>query len=281
MKEMIDCFCVIIDTVKLFSPCTLISMAIEPFISAMLNIHVNRLYQSKEPDILMCILFKIAYDYISCIVHQSLFSNNVRLMTMELKLRMYQAKIHCGVSIPGCNLKQHQDLFDDIQKLHDFLFVLPIFWSSIINFSVNIFMMDVNSAYPIRFIFTIICVVMCGILTYLNDASLYENTKPNPKTIIRLNESNYVKIKLSMGCQIDSYFNINKVKKQLKQQQKQKYGIILINIIIAYISLSTNNIAQLNSFGNISWMIGHLADNFKSIYYYTYMSEFLSLCKQM
>ncbi len=281
MDKVFDCLRVILDTVSLFSPYVLTSMAIEPFISAMLNIHVNRLYQSKEPNIINCLLFKIAYDYISCIIHQNLFSANVRLMTMKLKIRMNLAKIRCGVSIPGFNLKQHKDLFEDIQKLHDFLFVLPILWSSSVNFTVSIFMMDVKSAYPVRLIFTIICIGMCCILTYLSDASLFENSNQNPKKITSLYDSEGVKLRIAMGAQIDDQSNILKTIKQQKQQQQQKYGMIIINIIIAYISLSTNNIAQLNSFGNISWMIGYLADNLKSIYYYTYMNEFLTLCKYM
>ncbi len=281
MKELYDCGHVILQTITLFTPFKLAAMGVLPLISAMLNIYVNRYVQSDKKDILTCILLKLAYDYITSIVHQNLFSTNVRLMTMQLKIRMNEAKIRCGVPIPGYNLKQHQDIFEDIQKLHDFLFVLPILWSSTVNFTVSIFMMDVKSAYPVRLIFTIICISMCGILTYLSDASLFENTKPNPITITKLGDSNYVRIKLSMGCHIDNQFNLNKTIRQQKQQQQQKYGMIIINVIITYISLSTNNIAQLNSFGNISWMIGHLADNFKSIYYYTYMNEFLTLCKQM
>lgn len=50
---------------------------------------------------------------------------------------------------------------------------------------------------------------------------------------------------------------------------------------MTYICISSNNIAQLIAFGNISWMIGSLASNIKSIYYYTYMHDFISLCKCM
>jgi energy-coupling factor transporter ATP-binding protein EcfA2 len=202
-------------------------------------------------------------------------------MSTRLINRINIAKINCGVPIPGINLKQHQDLMDDTSKLRDFLTLLPIFWSSIVNFSVSIYMMNINTIYPVRFLFSLLCLTMCGILTYFTDISLYENTKPSPTSVIKFHDSNYAQLKISMGCKLDINFEEEKRKLRDKQRDIQKYVIIMINIIMTYISLSFNNIAQLIAFGNISWMIGCLADNIKSVYYYTYMNDFISLCKCM
>lgn len=273
------CFNVILSTLSLFPPIKLVSMIIVPFVSAILNVHVNNILQEKDKDIFNCILYKVILDYISCILQQQLYSSDVRIMYNKLLTRINISKIQCGVPIPGVNLKQHQDLIEDSSKLQDFLFLLPIFWSSIVNFSISIYMMKIDSVYPVRFLFAMLCITMCGFLTYLTDASLYENTKPLPKSVIKFNDSNYAQLKMSMGCNLDVKFEENKQKMRDKQRNKQTYVIIIINIIMTYISISSNNISQLVAFSNISWMIGCLADNIKSIYYYTYMDDFITLCK--
>jgi ABC-type cobalamin/Fe3+-siderophores transport system ATPase subunit len=275
------CIRVIIETLSLFQPIKLVSMIIIPFASAFLNVHINNLLQKEVKDIPTCLVFKLCQDYVSWILQQRLYSSDIQILSNELITRLNIAKIYCGAPIPGINLKQHQDLIDDTSKLRDFLSLLPIFWSSIVNFSVSIYMMDIKSVYPVRFMFSVLCITMCGILTYFTDASLYENTKPSSGIVTKLTDHNNVHTKMSLGCHIDINFEANKQKMKNQQRNIQTYVIIFINMIMTYISLSSNNIAQLMAFGNISWMIGCLADNIKSIYYYTYMQDFISLCKCM
>lgn len=280
MNKSSTCIEVIIETLSLFPTIKLASMLMIPFISAYLNVNVNKLLQEKEEkDIFTCLLFKIVQDYVSSILQQKLYSSDIQIMATGLIRRINIAKIHCGVPIPGVNLKQHQDLMDDQSKLRDFLCLLPIFWSSIINFSVSIYMMDIKSVYPVRFLFSLLCFSMCCILTYFTDHSLYENTKPKPKSVVKFHDDKYAQLKMSMGCNLDVKFEEEKQKMRNKQRNIQTYVIIMINTMMAYICLSSNNIAQLIAFGNISWMIGCLANNIKSIYYYTYMNDFISLCK--
>jgi ABC-type cobalamin/Fe3+-siderophores transport system ATPase subunit len=256
-------------------------MIIIPFASAFLNVYINNLLQKEVKDIPTCLVFKLCQDYVSWILQQRLYSSDIQILSNELITRLNIAKIYCGAPIPGINLKQHQDLIDDTSKLRDFLSLLPIFWSSIVNFSVSIYMMDIKSVYPVRFMFSVLCITMCGILTYFTDASLYENTKPSSGIVTKLTDHNNVHTKMSLGCRIDINFAANKQKMKNQQRNIQTYVIIFINMIMTYISLSSNNIAQLMAFGSISWMIGCLADNIKSIYYYTYMQDFISLCKCM
>jgi ABC-type cobalamin/Fe3+-siderophores transport system ATPase subunit len=188
------------------------------------------------------------------------------------------SKIKCGIPIPGVNQKQHKDLTDDSFKLREFMYVIPMLWSSIISFAISIYNLNIDTQYPIRFMFSVFCILMCVILTYLTDVSLYEKTKPNPKSITKFDDSNYVRMKISMGCDIDTEFENNKRKKMEAQQNIQKYVICGINLIITYISLIGKDIAQLHAFSNISWMLGSLADNLKSFKYYKFVSEFLTIC---
>lgn len=270
---------VILKTLALFTPIKLVSMLIIPFISAFLNIHVNNLLQKEDKDIIVCLFFKIILDYVSFILQQKI--SNTNNLANKLITKINIAKIQCGVPIPGINLKQHQDLLEDSSKLRDFLSLLPIFWSSFVNFSINIYMMEINSVYSVRILFSILCIIICGILTYLTDASLYESSKPSPKSVIRFNDSNYAQLKMSMGCNLDINFEERKQLSRSKQRNIQTYFMIFINATMTYISLSSNNISQLFAFSNISWMISFLANNIKSIYYYTYMNEFISLCNCM
>ena len=70
-----------------------------------------------------------------------------------------------------------------------------------------------------------------------------------------------------------------KKKKREEQQNIRKVCVCFVNTIITFLSLIYKNKGQLHSFGNISWMLGCLADNLKSLLYYEYIEEFISLTK--
>ncbi len=283
-NTIINCIKVCIEVLWLFPIIKRVGIIIVPIISSLLNIHINNILLDTNSDIINCILFKGLYDYISLFVINNVFYNQVRIMNDALQLRLNMAKIHCGTPIPGINQKQYKDLTDDSSKLRDFLFVIPMLWSSIINFCISIYFMGPNVLsesnsliYPIRFMFFVACIIMCGVLSYMTDASLYEKTKPSSNSVTKFEDSSYVKMKLSMGCVMDTKHEINKKNKISKQQDVQKYVVIIMNLIITYISLINKNIGQFHSFGNISWMLSCLADNIKSLQYYTYINEFITL----
>jgi len=275
----INCIRVIIKTLSFFPPLKLFGLIIIPFICAFLNNHINNILIKDDKNIITCLFFKVLSDYIHSIIQHSVFYSLIRLMNIRLKNRLQIAKIYCGVTIPGIILKEYDDLIDDQTKLKDFLFVLPMFWSFIVNFSITIYMMKISSKYPIRSLFSIFCILMCGLITYLTDSSIYENMKPSVLTIFKLNDARFVHLKMSMGCLIDTNFEENRYYKIQKQHDIQKYIIICINFLTTLISLLSNNIGQIHSFGNISWMIGCLADNIKSLQYYTYMDKFIIICE--
>jgi ABC-type cobalamin/Fe3+-siderophores transport system ATPase subunit len=279
LSSVILCINTSIDTILMFSFLRIIGLLITPFISSLLNIHVNHLLATQSENIMLCICFKAIYDYFSWFVQSNISYKQVRIMCESLLLRLNMSKIKCGVTIPGINQKQHKDLLDDTSKLYDFLYILPMIWSAIINFGIVIYNMNTSDLYPIKTLFTLLCIIMCGILTYLVDPTVYEKTKPNPKSVTKFTDSQYVKMKLSMGCILDTEFENKKRKKIETQQDIQKYVILSINLIITYISLCSKSLGQLYAFSNISWMIGNLADNIKSLQYYTYMKEFIEFTK--
>lgn len=201
------------------------------------------------------------------------------MMYHKLILRLNMAKINCGVPIPGINQTQHKELREDDNKLSEFLFVIPFTWSFIITFAISIYKLEEIAEYPIRLIFTIFCIFVCCLMMYVNDPSLYLNTKSDGKTITTFGDSNIVAMKVSMGFIMDINYELNKKYKQEHQQEIQKYIICLINFVILLISLLCKKISQIHSFERISWMLGCLADSIKSLQYKDYVKEFITLCE--
>lgn len=272
-----SCLYMIYKSLILLDIIPLIGFILIPIISSLMNIHINSLLTKSDVDIIICLIYKLIYDYINIIVINKVTYRQINIMSQTLKLKLEMATVHCGSPIPGINQKQLKDLMLDTSKLRDFLFIIPIFWNSFVSFTISIYFMDNYNGYPIRFMFIIFCIIMISLLSYLTDLSLYEKTKTNSKSITKFDDSSYVKTKLSMGCKLDTDFEINKTKLIEVQQNKQKYVVLITNLIITFISLVNKNIGQIHSFSSISWMLGCLADNLKSLKYYTYYEEFTNL----
>ena len=272
-----SCLYMIYKSVILLDIIPLIGFILIPIISSLMNIHINSLLTKSDVDIIICLIYKLIYDYINIIVINKVTYRQINIMNQTLKLKLEMATVQCGSPIPGINQKQLKDLMLDTSKLRDFLFIIPIFWNSFVSFTISIYFMDNYNGYPIRFMFIIFCIIMISLLSYLTDLSLYEKTKTNSKSITKFDDSSYVKTKLSMGCKLDTDFEINKTKLIELQQNKQKYVVLITNLIITFISLVNKNIGQIHSFSSISWMLGCLADNLKSLKYYSYYEEFTNL----
>ncbi len=254
-----------------------IGLIMIPIISSLMNIHINNILAKNDVDIIMCLIYKLIFDYINIIVINNVTYRQIRIMSETLKIKLEIAKVQCGCPIPGINQKQFKDLMLDTSKLRDFLFLIPIFWNSFVSFTISIYFMENYNGYNIRFMFVIFCMIMVSILSYLTDSSLYEKTKVEPKSITKFDDSSYVKTKLSMGCKFDTNYEINKQQMIDIQHNKQKYVVLITNLIITFISLVNKNIGQIHSFSSISWMLGYLADNLKSFKYYFYYEEFTNL----
>ena len=272
-----SCLYMIYKSLILLDIIPLLGFILIPIISSLMNIHINSLLTKSDVDIIICLIYKLIYDYINIIVINKVTYRQINIMSQTLKLKLEMATVQCGSPIPGINQKQLKDLMLDTSKLRDFLFIIPIFWNSFVSFTISIYFMDNYNGYPIRFMFIIFCIIMISLLSYLTDLSLYEKTKTNSKSITKFDDSSYVKTKLSMGCKLDTDFEINKTKLIEVQQNKQKYVVLITNLIITFISLVNKNIGQIHSFSSISWMLGCLADNLKSLKYYTYYEEFTNL----
>jgi ABC-type iron transport system FetAB ATPase subunit len=118
-------------------------------------------------------------------------------------------------------------------------------------------------------------------MVYLTDHTLYEMTPPDPDKIRDLDDPDLQYLQLSLDAEMDLDFETSKQKKIDKQQRNQQYIIMLINIVASHIALSSGRAEQVFTFVSISWMIGCLADNIKSLQYYEYIGEFIDTCRKL
>ena len=277
-----SCIRVILITLRLLPQTQIMAILLVPFVSAFLNHYMHYLLSHDTSNVHKCLLVTCMYNYCTYVIQQSLMFRQCQLLKEKLIHCFHTSHLECGVPLPGVNRKQYNDLCDDSFKLRDFLAVIPILWSTIVNFGVTIYTMKTpNSDIPIRFLFTIGCIGLCTFLTYMMDQSVYEKTKPPPKTVISYRNKEETNMKVGLNYMNDPTFEERKRKQMDKQHAYSSYVIILINVITTYIALKNEAIEQLHSFSNISWMIGCLSYNLKSLQYYSYMDEFIAFMKCM
>jgi hypothetical protein len=282
IKVFIEIIKVVYMVLSIYSICENIIFIILPCVSAIMNIYVNNMLlklaqYNNNSDIIKNIVIKCIYDYISTILLQKLMFNKTRDTRHKLILRLNMSNIKCAIPIPGKDQKTFQDLHEENYKLGDFLIAIPLLWICLVSFIISIANIENKNGVPVQFIFTILCISIFCIMMYITDSSLYEKTKPNPTIITHFYDSDYVKLKLAMGCKLDTEYENIKRNKQNKQQEYQKYLMCLINFSITFISIYTNNISIIYTFGNIIWMLGTLADNIKSFFYYDYIKDFIKM----
>lgn len=257
-----------------------------PFMNASLNIYVNNklldLAKSEKitfsNNLIIIIVIKCIYDYIATILVQKIIYIKTRDTTDNFILRLNMSKINCMVPIPGSDQKTFTDLHYDKNKLNSFLIATTLLWFTVISFIISIINIDNKDGKPYQIIFTLLCIVVFIIMVYITDSSLYKRTKPSTTIITNFNDSEYVKLKLAMGCKLDTEFEKNKIQKQRIQQDYQKYLMYIINIAITIISIYISNISIIFTFKNIIWMLGNLADSINSFFYYDYVRDFIGLC---
>lgn len=273
-QSVVDFFCTIWRVVLLYPWWENVGLFMMPIITSLLNIHVNHVLMNTATDFYYCILMKSFYDYTCWIVQHKFVYRSANKMRLVLEKRIKLAKVMCAVPISGEVEKKYDDLIRELNKLRDFLFVIPNCWTSIITFCITIVRMKNDSEYPLRVIFAVFCIGMLTALSYLTDVSLYITDKPSKK-ITNLTDSRKVRLKIAMGSTIDADHELTKRDKMDAQHDVQKYCIICINCIITIISLLSKDLTQIHIFGSISWMMGSLSDNIKSFQYSDYVGQFL------
>lgn len=264
---------------QIFGTFNLVCLFFVPVITLYLNIWFNKMVAKDIDNVYHLIAIKMINDYFTFFLQSKVVHKLAFCEAEKLIVRLNMAKLKCGVPIPGVTQKKHEELNDDKSKLRDFLHVIPITWASIISFIIMIYNLESNSDLPVRSSLTLVSFLLFLLMTYFTDPTLYERTKPSNETVTSINDTNMVKMKLSMGCALDENYHIRKRMKQDSQADMQKCAICFFNILITYFSIVVGDKSHINSFGGISWMIAMLSDNVKSFGYHSFVKEFLSLCE--
>ncbi len=279
-----DCLKMIIKVLGLYPRCTLIGIMILPFITSLLNIHLHRILLDSldtPQTIGYAVILSFILDYCSNICAGKFTWRISRIMACQLTQRMNMVKIKCGICIPGVNQTQFHDLMDEQYKLQQFLFVIPLMWSSLVTYGISIYMIEPMNDFHIRTLFTVICLNVLCLLVYMNDTSIYETPKSDGKIITHFDNAELVNMKISMGYKMDIDFELKRRAKQEDQQNFQKYIICFLNFTITLVSIVTGKVNQIHSFGNVTWMLSCLSDNIKNLQYKDYVKEFIILCETL
>lgn len=267
------CLITILKIIRLYPGYKLLGMACVPILSVCLNKLFSHLLEAPETarEFWLCLIVKLITDVISILLQQELLWQSARNMKNNLQQRLEQANIHCGIPLPGLVETRIQELMDDSSKLQDFLMVIPIIWTTIVSFGLMMLLQESHSIYPLKSTqFVSIC-TLTYLMTKNVDHTVYERTKPAPNAIVHFRNRMYVWFKLSIGCSMRTDFEKARMNRMNKQHRVQRVVIIALNLITTVIALLNNDIKMINSFGNISWLLGCLSDNIKSLQYYTYM----------
>lgn len=275
---LLSCIKTIIKILKLYPRWIIVSMFIYPFASTFLNIYMNKLLLAESKDLFRCLITKICVDIMSYYIHSKVNYNETRRLCYYLRNRINYAEIYCGVPLPGFNQSQKKQLQYDEYKLNEFLYVIPMVWETLISFTIIIYNIE---SYIFRFVFICISCCLLALLIYLTDSSLYVKEKQPIDKIIDFNDTMKVKMQLSMGYKMIKDYNLIRMEKQDKQQKIQKFIMCLLDFMFAWYSISKNDIAQIHTFGGMSWMIGAIADNIKSFQYYEYINEYITFCETL
>jgi hypothetical protein len=99
-----------------------IALILMPIISSAMNIHINTILVKSDVDIIMCLIYKLIFDYINMIIINNVTYRQISIISETLKLKLEMTKIQCSAPIPGVNQKQFKDLMLDTSKLYNFLF---------------------------------------------------------------------------------------------------------------------------------------------------------------
>jgi len=269
---------VIVKTIQLYSFSYNIGLLFIPIFSVVLNkIFSNLLDTDKtKREFWTCIFVKCLSDVFSILFQQEFLWNSTREMKKTILHRLEQANIQCGIPLPGKLLTNINDIYEDNYKLHDFLVIIPIIWTTVISFILTILYMEVHVVYHMRSIIIITIITLLHYMIKNVDQTLYERTKPCPNSIVKFSDKMYVLFKLSLGCVMKIDHEQHKQNRMNHQHRIQRIVMIIMNVIVTVIGLINNDIKFIHSFCSISWLLSCLASNIKSLQYYMYMDNLFS-----
>ena len=246
-----------------------IGIIVFPIASALMNFHMNSLVASKEAGVILCILYKFAFDYLNLFIIQTHMKSKVMDLANDLIYDLQLAKLKCGIVLPAPLLTQYNEVLTEKQRLKEFLFFIPTGWNAFINFAISIYFIRSQAMFM-----TLYCIAVTWVL--INKPILSsDKVKDKDRTkITDIKESSLVKLKLSMGK------HLSREKEDAKIIMNE-YVILLTNTVVAAVALTNNNTSHYYSLSRMSMLFYGLAGSIKSTEHYTYYEKFIQLLKTL
>lgn len=223
-----------------------------PIAITILNIYANKAIFNNTPG---GIPLKILYNLGSMFL---LFSYNT--VTMKKATTKYIQKLN----IMRANIFSAPPESIDVEKLNDFMQLIPMLWSYSVCFLG--LMLQLQSL-----LVTVICLCIFGTLTYTTDITVYETPKAPKNRIIAFDDPQLVKFQRSLGYITDTTFYERIFSKaEFQYHIRQILSWIIDSVIVL---VSRNDLSQLLICSNVSYMVTSLAENIKSLSYSKHVDE--------
>jgi len=250
---------------------------IVPIITTLIGTHKNKLFNDFKDngDMKMLILMFILYEIMSNIIQNYFMYKQSTKILVKSRVELNEAKLKCGVKIPGINLARCYELSADMYKIREFVIVPGMIWETLISFLITI---NGIESHKSRYIIIISSLFTLVLLIFINDPNLYKNKKYDSTKITDLDKTELVRIRFSYGATIDYNYNLKQTEMQERQFNIQQLAVCLLNLIIIWVALSSGSKQYVLNFMSITWLISCLANNIKGLQHYSFVEEYIDMC---
>ena len=250
---------------------------IVPIITTLIGTHKNKLFNDFKDngDMKILILMFILYEIMSNIIQNYFMYKQSTKILVKSRVELNEAKLKCGVKIPGINLARCYELSADMYKIREFVIVPGMIWETLISFLITI---NGIESHKSRYIIIISSLFTLILLIFINDPNLYKNKKYDSTKITDLDKTELVRIRFSYGATIDYNYNLKRTEMQERQFNIQQLAVCLLNLIIIWVALSSGSKQYVLNFMSITWLISCLANNIKGLQHYLFVEEYINMC---
>ena len=247
-----------------------------PVITTSIGTYKNKLFSDFQDgnNIKMLVAIFVLYEIITSLVQSYFMWRRSNIICIESKSQLEFAIVKSGLVITGEDEDTCKDILDNIYKISDFAIVPGMIWSTLISFIITLHGIK---SYNSQIIIITSSLVTLVLLIYINDISLYERDKYNPKIITDLSNKDMVLMRLATGATIDHEYRYQKMNKQDRQSNIQRIVVCILNFVIIWITLSSGSKQYVLNFMSITWLISSLAGNIKGLQYYSFVKDYINI----
>jgi len=266
----------------MITPFNVLCVVFLPVISQLADIVSDSMIQnlsiSSDNGVFNTVAFTSLCSYIRVIIVNKIMFDMSHKICTDLKVRMSLSHVNCGAPFTGKDLRDMIDFDENVNKLSDYLFLIPFSWVTIVQYSITLWSIE-GFGFFLKFFLVLLIVLLCFVMTKITDVSLYNVVQDDGREITKISDFNFVRMRLSIGDVIDADFQKNRNSKIDRQQSIQKHIILGLDLIVTILCCLTNNVPFVYTFTRMSGTIGLFSDNVKSVQYVDFVENYLNFCE--